>query len=158
MTTGQPKRNNRNSGRRQKEQVFDVVNAANTYCTRRRSIYTSLGIGAPRRRDPLCPFRSFCGVVVVVASPCVWQGKTVEEPAVDGWEGVCVGWMGHGTRAGLGMRISTVAGLAAIVPVNHPPAWRVLWLQWKRDLVWLGDGGGRWLFRMDRRRPGWDVF
>lgn len=43
-----------------------------------------------------------------------------------------------------GTRTSTVAGLAAIVPVNHPPAWRVLWLQWKRDFyVWamVGDGG-----------------
>lgn len=55
-----------------KEQVLDVVNAANTYYTHRRSIYASLGMRAPRRRDPLCPFRSFCGVVVVVASPlCV---------------------------------------------------------------------------------------
>lgn len=160
MTTGQPKRKQPKLGeakeRRDREQVFDVVNAANTYCLCRTSIYTSLG--NPRRRDggiPLCPFRSFCGVVVVVASPlclCLCgKGRPLRNRLrlAAGKGCVWYGWnMVHVLAAALpwGLRIAgrRWEDWLALCLSTTTPAWRVLWLQWKRDFdVWamVGDGG-----------------
>lgn len=85
----------------------------------------------------------------------MWQGKTVEEPATG--EGVCVVWMGHGTRAVLGDE-DLNGGRTGCHCACQPPtrvAGSVVAVE--AGLLCLGDGGGRWLFRMDRRRPGWDM-
>ncbi|KAK0749040.1 hypothetical protein B0T18DRAFT_96611 [Schizothecium vesticola] len=138
----QPKRDKRDSERQEKSK-FRRRKRGKYILQLAGGQYTLHLAAAPRRRDPLALLALFAGWWRPPWRVCGWQGigKTVEEQAA-GMGCVWYGWdMAH--VLGWGLRISTVGGLAAVVPVTTP-AWRVLWLQWERDFyVWamVGDGG-----------------